>query len=125
MPVEPRYKYEPLSRWIKEALGHKVGKVVMSMAGSNLPCALATASSSEGGPAVNPDHSTIVELKRLVDSGADSRAVDLMLLLFETAQQIDISTNTSTMAWFSHVLSLIDSPICFAKRWTTMQMSSW
>merc|ERR1711865_1010281 len=90
---EMKAEYEPLCKLIKEVLGDKVEKVVVSTRIAESPCVLVTSDhgwsanmESKKTMEINPIHSIMGELKKKAEADKSDKTVkDLIWLLFDTS----------------------------------------
>merc|ERR1712154_334651 len=90
---ELKAEFEPLTKLMKEVLGDKTEKVVVSSRMADSPCVLTT--SEHGWTAnmvskktmeINPKHSIMLELKKKAAADKSDKTVkDLIWLLFDTS----------------------------------------
>ncbi|VAI18820.1 unnamed protein product [Triticum turgidum subsp. durum] len=84
---ELKEKFEGLCKVIKEVLGDKVEKVIVSDRVVDSPCCLVTGDmSSKKTMEINPENAIMDELRKRADADKNDKSVkDLVMLLFETS----------------------------------------
>ncbi|VAI33584.1 unnamed protein product [Triticum turgidum subsp. durum] len=84
---ELKEKFEGLCKVIKEVLGDKVEKVIVSDRVVDSPCCLVTGyMSSKKTMEINPENAIMDELRKRADADKNDKSVkDLVMLLFETS----------------------------------------